>query len=57
MIVDAFLCAVTQDDQDKADEENEHEAMQNLVQTWLERLQLITVIVSKEMFYQILQKI
>jgi hypothetical protein len=56
MMVDAF-CVVTQDDQDKADEENEHEAMQNLVQTWLERLQLITVIVSKEMFYQILQKI
>lgn len=51
-MVAAFLCAVTQEDQDKVDEEDEREAMQNLVQTWLERLQLISVIVSKAMFYQ-----
>jgi hypothetical protein len=48
---------VTQEDQDKVDEEHEREAMQNLVQTWLERLQLISVIVSRAMFYQAPQKI
>jgi len=37
---------LTQEDQDKADEEHEREAMQNLVQTWLERLQLISVITT-----------
>ena len=52
MMVTAFWCAVTQEDQDKVDEDDEREAMQNLVQTWLERLQLISVIVSKAMFYQ-----
>jgi hypothetical protein len=52
MMVTAFWCAVTQGDQDKVDEDDEREAMQNLVQTWLERLQLISVIVSKAMFYQ-----
>ena len=51
-----FFCAVTQEDQDKEDEENEEKAMQNLVQTWLERLQLISVIVSKAMFHRALQK-
>jgi hypothetical protein len=56
-MVATFLCAVTQEDQDKVDEDDEREAMQNLVQTWLERLQLISVIVSKAMFYQALQKI
>ena len=56
-MVTAFLCAVTQEDQDKVDEEHEREAMQNLVQTWLERLQLISVIVSKAMFYEASQKI
>ena len=55
-MVPTFLCAVTQEDQDKVDEEDEREAMQNLVQTWLERLQLISVIVSKAMFYQALPK-
>jgi len=30
------LYAVSQEEQDKADEEDEREAMQNLVQTWLE---------------------
>ena len=44
--------AVTQEDQDKVDEEDKQKAMQNLVQTWQERLQLITVIVSTAMFYQ-----
>ena len=52
MMVTVFWCAVTQEDQDKVDEDDEREAMQNLVQTWLERLQLISVIVSKVMFYQ-----
>jgi hypothetical protein len=51
-MVNAFWCAVTQEDQDKVDEDDERKAMQNLVQTWLERLQLISVIVSKAMFYQ-----
>ena len=51
-MVAAFLHTVTQEDQDRADEEDERKAMQNLVQTWLERLQLISVIVSKAMFYQ-----
>jgi len=54
MMVNAFWCAVTQGDQDKVDEDDEREAIQNLVQTWLERLQLISVIVSKAMFYQAL---
>ena len=49
---DRFLCAVTQEDQDRVDEEDEREAVQNLVSTWLERLQLISVIVSKAMFHQ-----
>lgn len=55
-MVTGFFCAVTQEDQDKIDEEDEREAVQNLVQTWLERLQLISVIVSKAMFYNALQK-
>jgi len=37
---------LTQEDQDKVDEDDEREAMQNLVQTWLERLQLISVITT-----------
>ena len=49
-MVTAFLYAVTQEDQDKVDEEDEREAMHNLVQTWQERLQLISVIVSKAMY-------
>jgi hypothetical protein len=52
MMVTAFWCAVTQEDQDKVDEDDVREAMENLVQTWLERLRLIIVIVSKAMFYQ-----
>ena len=39
---------MTQADQDKADEEKQREATQNLVQTWMERLQLISVIVRKK---------
>lgn len=42
-----IVSAVTQADQDKADEEKHREAIENLVQTWLSRLQLISVIVSK----------
>jgi hypothetical protein len=56
-MVTAILCTVTQEDQDKVDEEDEEKAMQNLVQTWLERLQLISVIVSKAMFYQAPKKV
>jgi len=37
---------LTQEDQDKVDEDDEREAMQNLIQTWLERLQLISVITT-----------
>jgi hypothetical protein len=37
---------LTQEDQDKTDDDDEREAMQNLVQTWLERLQLISVITT-----------
>jgi len=37
---------LTQEDQDKVDEEDEREVMQNLIQTWLERLQLISVITT-----------
>lgn len=37
---------MTQEDQDKADEEKQREAMHTLVQTWQESLQLISVIVS-----------
>jgi len=37
---------VNQQDQDTADEENQREAVLTLVQTWLERLRLISVIVS-----------
>jgi hypothetical protein len=52
MMVTAFWCAATQEEQDKVDDE-EREAMENLVQTWLEKLRLIIVIVSKAtMFYQ-----
>ena len=51
-MVTVSLCAVTQEDQDKEDEQNEQKAMQNLVQTWLERLQLISVIVSKAIIYR-----
>ena len=40
-------CAVTQEDQDNADEEKKRESMQTLIQTWLDSLQLISVIVSK----------
>ena len=40
-------CAVTQEDQDNADEKKKREAMRTLVQTWLDSLQLISVIVSK----------
>lgn len=40
-------CAVTQEDQDNADEEKQRESMHTLVQTWLDSLQLISVIVSK----------
>ena len=48
---------MTQGDQDRVDEEDEQKAMQNLVQTWLERLQLISVIVSNAMFLQAPPKI
>jgi hypothetical protein len=40
-------CAVTQEDQDNADEEKRRESIRTLVQTWLDSLQLISVIVSK----------
>jgi len=37
---------LTQDDQDRADLAKEQEATQNLVETWLQRLQLISVIAT-----------
>ncbi|KAF8806552.1 hypothetical protein BYT27DRAFT_7191106 [Phlegmacium glaucopus] len=37
---------LTQEDQDKADEENQQEAINSLVQIWLERLRLISVITT-----------
>jgi hypothetical protein len=40
-------CAVNQEDQDIADEEKQRESMDTLIQTWLDSLQLISVIVSK----------
>lgn len=40
-------CAVTQEDQDNADEEKRRESVHTLVQTWQDSLQLISVIVSK----------
>ena len=41
------VCAVTQADQDDADKAKQRESVQTLVQTWLDSLQLISVIVSK----------
>ena len=38
---------VTQEDQDKADEEKQRESIHSLVQSWLDSLQLISVIVSE----------
>lgn len=49
-MVIVFMYAVTQDDQDRADLAKEQEATQNLVETWLQRLQLISVIVSNATF-------
>jgi hypothetical protein len=39
-------CAVTQEDQDNADEEKLRESMHTLIQTWQDSLQLISVIVN-----------
>lgn len=39
-------CAETQEEQDNADEEKLRVSMQTLIQTWLDSLQLISVIVS-----------
>ena len=41
------VCTVTQADQDNADDEKQRESMHALIQTWLDSLQLISVIVSK----------
>ena len=38
---------VTQEDQDNADEQKQRESMHALIQTWMESLQLISLIVSK----------
>jgi len=37
---------VTQEDQNKQDEEKRREAIRDLVESWMDRLQLISVIVS-----------
>ena len=39
------ICSVTQKDQDEADEKARQKAMKDLVQSWMDRLQLISVIV------------
>ena len=39
-------CLGTQEDQNKQDEEARNKAMKELVMSWMERLQLISVIVS-----------
>ena len=42
-----IIRAVTQEGQDNTDREDERKAMDALVQTWMENLQLISLIVSK----------
>jgi hypothetical protein len=46
-------CAVTQEGQDNADEEKHRESILALVQTWLDALQLISVIVNKFSIIQV----
>ena len=41
-----FVHTATQEDQDKGDKAKQEQAIQDLIQTWLARLQLISVIVS-----------
>ena len=44
LMVSIQLCGVTQDDQD---EQKQQESMRTLIQTWMDSLQLISLIVSK----------
>lgn len=45
----------TQEDQDKSDEQTKRKAMNDLVQSWMDRLQLISVIVrSKDTIHALL---
>lgn len=41
-----IACVVTQKDQDEEDDDTRKRAMKDLVQSWMDRLQLISVIVS-----------
>ena len=41
-----FVCKGTQEDQNKVDDEKRRQAMKELVGSWMERLQLISLIVS-----------
>ena len=41
-----LACPVTQEDQNKEDEEKRREAIRDLVESWMDRLQLISVIVG-----------
>ena len=45
--MDIVTAVVTQEDQDNADDQKRRESMHALIQTWLESLQLISLIVSK----------